>query len=56
MMALSVPLRIERSPDGALERQRRAGWCKRELAASRLRGKCDYLDGTVVTSSPGRVP
>jgi hypothetical protein len=37
-------------------RQRRADWRKRELAASRFRAKCDYLDGTVATSSPGQVP
>ena len=40
----------------ALERQRRADWRKRELAASRFRAKCDYLDGAVATSSPGQVP
>lgn len=40
----------------ALARQRRADWRKRELAASRFRAKCVYLDGAVATSSPGQVP
>jgi hypothetical protein len=72
VMALSIVLRIKRTLDGveidtiisdvearkalALERQRRADWRKRELAASRFRAKCDYLDGAVATSSPGQVP
>ena len=71
-MALSIVLRIKRTLDGveidtiisdvearkalALERQRRADWRKRELAASRFRAKCDDLDGAVATSSPGQVP
>jgi hypothetical protein len=39
-----------------LERQRRADWRKCELAASRFRAECDYLDGAVATSSLGQVP
>ena len=70
VMALSIVLRIKRTLHGveidtiisdvearrALERQRRADWRKRVLAASRFRAKSDYLDGTVATSSPGQVP
>lgn len=60
MIALSVILRIKRRLDGAeidkiiwdvlarkalaIEQKRRADWRKREVAASRFRAECDYLD------------
>jgi hypothetical protein len=58
VIALSIVLRIKRTLDGpqidqiildmetrkalAMERQRRADWRKRELAASRFRAECDH--------------
>ncbi|WP_342726085.1 hypothetical protein AAFG07_03810 [Bradyrhizobium sp. B097] len=72
VMVLSTVLRIKRTLDGAeidqiisdvearkalaIERFRRAEWWKRELAASRFRAECGYLDGAVATSSRGQVP
>jgi hypothetical protein len=60
VIVLSTVLRIKRMLDGAeidkiiwdveapkalaMERQRRADWRKRELAASRFRAECDHLD------------
>jgi hypothetical protein len=72
VMVLSTVLRIKRTLNGreidqiirdvetrkalAIEQQRRADWRKSELAASRFRAECDYLDGAVATSSTGQVP
>lgn len=60
VIVLSTVLRIKRTLDGpeidkiiwdvetrkafAMERQRRADWCKRELAASRFQEECDHSD------------
>ena len=71
VIVLSTVSRIKRTLDGreidqiildvetkalAVERQPRADWRKCELAASRFRAECDYLDGAFATSSLGQVP
>jgi hypothetical protein len=73
VIALSTVLRIKRTLDGAeidriisdvqarkalaIERQRRADWRKRELAASRFRAECEQLDASRLPHfAPDQVP